>query len=87
MGRSTRLDEKCDDGNTESGDGCTANCRQIEANFACPTPGQKCVSTVKCGDAKISAGIETCDDGNTVNKDGCDAELQDRARVGLRGSR
>ena len=72
-GKINQADEQCDDGNTESGDGCTANCRQIEANFACPTPGQNCVSTAKCGDAKISPGIETCDDGNTNPKDGCDA--------------
>src|SRR6266851_1472881 len=58
-GKINQADEKCDDGNTESGDGCTANCLQIEANFACPTPGSPCVSTVKCGDGKISPGIET----------------------------
>src|SRR5690242_15803083 len=28
--------ERCDDGNTTSGDGCTAGCEQIEADFACP---------------------------------------------------
>ena len=72
-GKINQADEKCDDGNTESGDGCTANCQQIEADFACPTPGSPCVSTVKCGDGKISPGTETCDDGNANAKDGCDA--------------
>ncbi len=67
--------EVCDDGNTASGDGCTADCRQIEANYACPTPGQPCVSTVKCGDGKIT-GSETCDDGNTQAGDGCDASCK-----------
>jgi fibro-slime domain-containing protein len=67
--------EVCDDGNTVSGDGCTADCAQIEANFACPTPGQPCVSTVKCGDGKIT-GNEQCDDGNTKAGDGCDASCQ-----------
>jgi fibro-slime domain-containing protein len=75
-GKINQADEKCDDGNTQSGDGCTANCMQIEANFACPTPGAPCVSTVKCGDGKISAGIETCDDGNTTPGDGCDASCK-----------
>src|SRR5689334_15479310 len=75
-GKINRSDEKCDDGNTVSGDGCTANCQQIEANYVCPTPGQKCVSTIVCGDGKISAGAETCDDSNTQAGDGCSATCQ-----------
>jgi fibro-slime domain-containing protein len=75
-GKINRSDEKCDDGNTMSGDGCTANCLQIEANYVCPTPGQKCVSTIVCGDGKISAGAEACDDSNTVPGDGCSATCQ-----------
>ncbi|HTM44127.1 MAG TPA: DUF4215 domain-containing protein, partial [Polyangiaceae bacterium] len=62
--------EGCDDGNAVSGDGCTDAC-QLEANFVCPTPGHECVSTVKCGDKKIT-GAETCDDGNKTAGDGCD---------------
>ncbi len=62
--------EVCDDGNADSGDGCTANCDQLEENFVCPTPGEACVSTVACGDGKIS-GDETCDDGNLNASDGC----------------
>ena len=68
-------DETCDDGNVVSGDGCTANCRQIEQNFDCPTPGAPCVSTIRCGD-KLVAGKETCDDGNTKSGDGCDASCK-----------
>jgi fibro-slime domain-containing protein len=75
-GKINRSDEKCDDGNTVSGDGCTSNCQQIEANYVCPTPGQKCVSTIVCGDAKISAGAETCDDSNTIPGDGCTSTCQ-----------
>ena len=67
--------EVCDDGNVESADGCTGDCRQIEANYACPTPGTPCVSTVECGDGKIT-GTETCDDGNTHAGDGCDDSCQ-----------
>lgn len=66
--------EMCDDGNATSGDGCTANCQQLEANYACPTPGQPCVSTVECGDGVLIAGAEACDDGNAASGDGCDAE-------------
>ncbi|HKQ70687.1 MAG TPA: DUF4215 domain-containing protein, partial [Polyangiaceae bacterium] len=71
-----QTDEVCDDGNNDSGDGCTGNCAQVEANFACPTPGAKCVSTVKCGDGKIAAGVETCDDSNATPGDGCDASCK-----------
>ena len=61
--------EECDDGNGDSGDGCTATC-MLEADSACPIPGEPCVSTVKCGDGKLT-GSETCDDGNLVSADGC----------------
>ncbi|MDX2051038.1 MAG: DUF4215 domain-containing protein [Polyangiaceae bacterium] len=67
--------EKCDDGNGASGDGCGANCDAVEKDFACPTPGMPCVSTVACGDAKIT-GSETCDDGNATAGDGCSAQCQ-----------
>ena len=70
-GRINVAGETCDDGNGESGDGCTANC-DLEANFVCATPGEKCTSTVECGDSKIT-GEETCDDGNSTAGDGCDA--------------
>ena len=68
--------EVCDDGNAQSGDGCTAECSQIESNHACPTPGRPCVTTVHCGDSVV-AGSETCDDGEDettgapASGDGC----------------
>src|SRR5690349_15148217 len=67
-----REGEVCDDGNAQSGDGCTAECTQVEANHACPTPGSPCVTTVHCGDSVV-AGSETCDDGgpDPVSGDGC----------------
>src|SRR5262245_50456545 len=71
-----RAGEVCDDGNARSGDGCTAECSQIEANHACPTPGRPCVTTVRCGDSVV-AGTETCDDGEDettsapASGDGC----------------
>lgn len=69
-GAINRVGEACDDGNTSSGDGCTAGCEQVEADFVCPTPGEPCVTTVHCGDGVIG-GAETCDDGNKVSGDGC----------------
>lgn len=64
--------EACDDGNGLSGDGCSATCGALEQDFACPTPGEACVTTVLCGDGAIS-GAELCDDGNSAGGDGCSA--------------
>lgn len=73
-GRINVSGETCDDGNGYSGDGCTANCT-LEADYLCPTPGQKCVSTVSCGDSKVT-GTETCDDGNDKSGDGCSKKCE-----------
>jgi len=67
--------EFCDDGNSAPGDGCSADCKTVEQDFACPTPGEACESTVACGDGKIS-GTETCDDGDTTSGDGCSSTCQ-----------
>lgn len=56
--------EQCDDGNTDTGDGCDAAC-QFER---------------VCGDGHVFAGDfggdEQCDDGDTVSGDGCDESCQ-----------
>jgi len=67
--------EACDDGNSETADGCSADCKRIERNFLCPAPGEPCVSTVVCGDSQVS-GNERCDDGNLRDGDGCDRECK-----------
>lgn len=64
------LDEACDDGNTEGGDGCAADCRGIEGGYSCQPPGQPCRRIARCGDG-IVAITEGCDDGNTEPGDGC----------------
>lgn len=66
------LAEVCDDGNSESGDGCSADCKVVEQNYSCLEPGMPCESTVMCGDGKVT-GTETCDDGDGKAGDGCDA--------------
>jgi len=66
--------EKCDDGNTFSGDGCTALC-QPEADYVCPEAGRLCVYIAKCGDGVVTRR-ETCDDGNTSANDGCSSDCQ-----------
>lgn len=50
--------EQCDDGNTVSGDGCSATCA---TEF-----------DVKCGNGQLD-GTEQCDDGNAASGDGCSA--------------
>lgn len=70
-GALNQSEEQCDDLNRTSGDGCSAECR-LEADHLCAVPGQPCVSTKICGDARVS-GDETCDDGNSTSGDGCSA--------------
>ena len=53
------LNEQCDDGNAEDGDGCSASCT---------TEG----SQIECGNEKREAS-EQCDDGNAEDGDGCTA--------------
>ncbi len=67
------VDEACDDGNTVSGDGCSADCQTIEPGWQCPAPGKPC--TPICGDGKVELG-KPCDDGNTANGDGCSSTCQ-----------
>ena len=66
------LDE-CDDNNTVSGDGCSADCL-VEAGYACSggsmTAKDTCASV--CGDG-LRVGAESCDDGNSLSLDGCSA--------------
>jgi fibro-slime domain-containing protein len=67
--------EACDDGNGVSGDGCAADCAALEGDFACPLPGEACVSTVECGDGVVT-GAELCDDGNHSAGDGCSSDCR-----------
>src|SRR3954463_12203806 len=50
--------EQCDDGNTASGDGCTASC-QVELGWICIAAGSPCLREVYCGDGVVDAP-ETC---------------------------
>jgi fibro-slime domain-containing protein len=63
--------EMCDDANTLSGDGCTADCLAVEVGFVCVTAGRPCIDTAICGDRELGSR-EQCDDGNTRLGDGCD---------------
>jgi len=53
--------EVCDDGNTTSGDGCSADCTSDES----------------CGNQVLDTTVgEVCDDGNAVDGDGCSADCR-----------
>ena len=72
-------DEKCDDGNTASGDGCSADCSAVEEGYECPPSGGACTKAnpapkeAECGNGSLE-GDEKCDDGNTASGDGCSAD-------------
>jgi cysteine-rich repeat protein len=59
--------ERCDDRNQLAGDGCSADCLRIDANFNCFADG----TCARCGDGVRQPG-EACDDGAdaTVSPDG-----------------
>jgi cysteine-rich repeat protein len=78
--------EQCDDGNTLSGDGCTASCQyeftcgdgNLELGEDCDdgntTSGDGCSASCRveavCGNG-VREGSEQCDDGNNTGGDGC----------------
>ena len=64
--------EKCDDGNINSGDGCSSTCT-IEKGYTCPLVKAPCVPD--CGDG-ILTGNEPCDPGITVEKSACSANCR-----------
>jgi len=65
--------ELCDDGGTEDGDGCSADCLVQDPDYFCGEPGTECVKVVNCGSGIIE-GDEVCDDGNEASGDGCSAD-------------
>lgn len=70
----SQFGEHCDDGNSTSGDGCTASCEE-EPGYTCLFPGVPCVKIKFCGDGIIQPP-ETCDDGNGIPGDGCSSACQ-----------
>lgn len=71
--------EVCDDGNVDEGDGCAANCQEIQPGYRCAAPDTSCElvpnPNALCGNGKLEAS-EPCDDGNTSAGDGCSADCQ-----------
>ncbi|MBR4985690.1 MAG: DUF4215 domain-containing protein [Proteobacteria bacterium] len=67
--------EACDDGNKDSGDGCSSDCTTVEPDWACQ-PGKACTKDTACGDGHLDDG-EACDDRNTDDGDGCSADCSE----------
>jgi cysteine-rich repeat protein len=67
----SRLGEECDDGNENSGDGCSTDC-EVETGFVCTGSPSNCtfVTPFTCGDGSILSP-ESCDDGGAALGDGC----------------
>jgi len=77
--------ERCDDGNTNAGDGCDPDCRLESCGDGVRDPGEACddgnaivgdgcdpdCSVSGCGNCQVGPG-EECDDGNATVGDGCD---------------
>ena len=78
-------DEGCDDGDTDDGDGCDADC-EVEAGWNCSGEPSVCTEGLPtCGDGAIAAG-EECDDEDTESGDGCDDDCQVEAGWECAGS-
>ena len=90
------IGEACDDGNTQSGDGCSQMCTielcgngVIDAGEQCDdgntVSGDKCTNLCRkefCGDTKIQQALgEQCDDGNAQSGDGCSSSCIDENSV------
>jgi len=61
--------ERCDDGGTAPGDGCSVTCT-VEPGWTC-ADGAPSVCASVCGDGRV-VGAEGCDDGDLTSGDGCD---------------
>lgn len=64
--------EKCDDGNAQSNDGCSASCA-LESGWTCGS-ALPTVCTAVCGDGLLvgkEAEAGGCDDQNSLAQDGC----------------
>jgi len=70
----------CDDGNTNSNDGCSSTCT-VDFGYACSggTVTSPDTCTQICGDGRIMntrPSSSYCDDGGLVNGDGCSSTCQ-----------
>ena len=68
-------EERCDDRDTDAGDGCAADCLSVEPGWTCFIPAMggdgSSVCMTECGDGVI-AGDETCE-GQDFGGDTCES--------------
>ncbi len=77
--------EECDDGDGDSADGCSSDCR-LEPEFEC-AGSRPTVCVRACGDGEIDADRgEACDDGGTAALDGCGPTCQVEPGYGCIGA-
>lgn len=62
--------EKCDDGATSNGNGCSSTCT-LETGYSCEDLPSTCSPV--CGDG-IRTGTEGCDDANRLDIVGCESD-------------
>ena len=73
---------QCDDGNTNSNDGCSGTDCKLEPGFACSTqPSGRTACTPICGDG-LTVGTEACDDHNTLSCGSCNSTCTQAQPVG-----
>ncbi len=79
--------EVCDDGNTNSMDGCSTACG-LDPGYTCTVPpATPSVCTPLCGNNQIEeASGETCDDGARDPGDGCSANCREEPGFTCRGA-
>ncbi len=65
------VDEECDDGDKDNGDGCSAACTVEAPHYSCDGPFNGPSVCHLCGDGVINFATEECDDANQVSGDGC----------------
>ncbi len=75
--------EACDDGDTSSGDGCSATCT-VESGWSCSGVAPTVCAEV-CGNGIVTSG-EECDDGNTSSGDGCTSSCDEQSGWSCTGS-
>jgi len=77
-----QTEEACDDGDLDSGDGCSNACH-VEAGYSCTGSPSVCVPS--CGNGALDGG-EGCDDGDAAGGDGCSATCQVEAGFSCSGT-
>jgi cysteine-rich repeat protein len=74
--RPAQGEEACDDGNARAGDGCAADCLEVEAGWLCPRPDVPCVelrsaATAPSSSVRSATTVASLRDGAAAPKTRC----------------